>query len=489
MIPVGPWAPDTPDLEGSGSTEALNVIPAKRSYRPFPGFAAISNALVARAQGAVFIRKSDASGVVFAGDATKLSRLSGVTFSDVSRTSGGPYACPSDGRWVFVQFGPNILAFNGADVPQTFNVDADTNFSALGGSPPTALYACIAGDFVMVGNLPTARTRVQWSAINNSASWATSQTTQASQQDLPDGGWITGLIGIEYGAIVFQEFAIRRASYEGPPLIFRFTRISDGLGCSLPGSITSFGDLAFFCDRSGFFMLQGASQITPIGEQRVNAEFWSLVDQTNLHRVTAAIDPVNSLYAIAFPDKNATGGNPNHVFIYNWALDRWAHLQPGALDMIFSAATQQGFTMEGLDAITTNLDALPFSLDSSVWAGVASRLLGGFDTTHKVGFFNGLPLAATVDTTEAAPISGRLARIRSARPLVDGPTPSLALGTRNRQFDAVTWGSAVQANVLGACPFNVATRYVRGRVTMPAGAAWTHLMGIDDLDVRGEGRQ
>ena len=62
------------------------------------------------------------------------------------------------------------------------------NFSALAGSPPTALYACIAGDFVMTGNQGGARGRVQWSAINNSADWVTSQQTQASQQDLPDGG-------------------------------------------------------------------------------------------------------------------------------------------------------------------------------------------------------------------------------------------------------------------------------------------------------------
>jgi hypothetical protein len=212
---------------------------------------------------------------------------------------------------------------------------------------------------------------VQWSAINNSADWVTSQQTQASQQDLPDGGWIQGLIGVEYAAIIFQEFAIRRASYEGPPLIFRFSKITDNLGATIPGSLASYRDLIFFCDRSGFFMLQGGAQITPIGEQRVNNEFWSLIDQTNLARVTAAIDPANSLYAIAFPDTSASGGNPNHVFIYNWSVDRWAHVQPGALDMIFSAATQQGFTLEQLDSVSPTLEGLPFSLDAR--SGPASR--------------------------------------------------------------------------------------------------------------------
>ena len=376
MIPVGPWEPDTPDLASGGSGEALNVIPASRSYRPFPSFAAVSSALGARCQGAVFVRKADGSGVVFAGDATKLYRLSGTSFSDVSRAVGGPYATLADGVWSFVQFGSNILAFNGFDAPQVFNIETDTRFTALAGSPPTALYACVAGDFVMTGNQGGARGRVQWSAINNSADWVTSQQTQASQQDLPDGGWIQGLIGVEYAAIIFQEFAIRRASYEGPPLIFRFSKITDNLGATIPGSLASYRDLIFFCDRSGFFMLQGGAQITPVGEQRVNNEFWSLIDQTNLARVTAAIDPANSLYAIAFPDTSAAGGNPNHVFIYNWSVDRWAHVQPGALDMIFSAATQQGFTLEQLDGVSPSVDALPFSLDSTIWTGYRAAARG-----------------------------------------------------------------------------------------------------------------
>jgi hypothetical protein len=56
-IPIGPWSPDLPDLENPGSLEALNVIPAAKSYRPLPSFASVSNALTARAQGAIFVRK------------------------------------------------------------------------------------------------------------------------------------------------------------------------------------------------------------------------------------------------------------------------------------------------------------------------------------------------------------------------------------------------------------------------------------------------
>lgn len=486
QVPVGPWNPDLPDLENPGSLEAKNVIPAARSYRPHPSFASVSNALTARAQGAIFVRKSDGTGTIFSGDATKLYQLSMGTFSDVSRVSGGAYTCPAEGIWSFVQFGSLIYAFNGTDAPQQFNVDSDANFSDMTGSPPAAKYACVSGDFVMTGNQSGFNNRLQWGPINQNGNWTPSQVTQADSQDLPDGGHIQGMVGIQQAAVVFQEFAVRLVGYIGSPLVFQVTKLSDQLGATIPGSVASYRDLIFFVDQSGFQMLVGAQQFTPIGEQRVNRWFWNSIDQSHLSRVTSAIDPINGLYAIAFPDTSAINGNPNHVLIYCWSVDRWAHIQPGDLDMIYSAATQSGWTLEQLDTFGT-LETVPFSLDSAVWAGIANRLIGGFDTTHKLGFFNGPNLAATVDSTEVNLSPGRFSRLRSARPMVDGGTPSMALGTRNIQTDSVAWGSDVAMSGIGTCLFNNSARYHRGRITVAAGSTWTHLMGMGDLDFRPEG--
>jgi hypothetical protein len=488
MIPVGPWTPDTPDFMNEGSLEALNVIPAARSYRPFPGFAAISNALNARAQGAFFARRSDGTGTMFAGDATRLYKLAAGSWSDVSRVAGGAYSCPADGVWSFAQFGSLVLAFNGVDAPQQFNIDGDANFSAMSGAPPIARYAAVVGDFVMTGNQNGAPNRVQWGPIDNNGAWTPSQATEADSQDLPDGGWIQGIVGFDQSGTIFQEFCIRRLSYVGTPLVFQFGKIADNIGATIPGSIAPYKERIFFCDRSGFYMLLGGYVIQPIGDQRVNQWFWNRLDQNDLVRVTSAIDPVNSLYAIAFPDASAANGNPNNLLIYCWSVDRWAHVSPGALEMIFSGATQSGWTLEQLDVYGT-LEQVPFSLDSVVWTGIARRLVAGFDASHRLGFFNGPALAPTVDTTEAAPGQGRLARLRSARPLVDGGTPSLVLGTRNRQMDAVSWSPAVAVNPVGSCPLNTAARYVRGRITLPAGQSWTHILGLDDLDIAAQGRQ
>jgi hypothetical protein len=490
-VPVGPWAPDMPDYENEGSTEALNVVPAAKSYRPFPSFSALSQSLAARAQGAIFVRKADGSGIVIAGDRTKLYLMTATSIADISRISGGPYACPSTGCWSFAQFGSNVLAFNGSDAGQTFDIETDGHFVDLGGSPPTSLYACVAGDFVMTGNQRSRRTRVQWSAINDSADWAVSQATQASYQDLPDGGWIKGVVGIEYAAIIFQEFAIRRASYEGPPLVFRFDRLSNGLGCSLPGSIASYRNMIFFCDRSGFYMIPDGIQIVPIGHQLVDTTFWGLIDQGNLHRVTAAIDPANSLYAIAFPDATATNGDPNHLYIYQWQLQRWAHVRPGDLDIIFQAVAGRGYTMEGLASAAPNLEMLGTSLDSLTWQGQASGLIGAFNTNHALGYFNGAPLAATIDTTEANIIPGKRAFLRSLRPLVDdrGGNATVALGIRDRLNEAPVFGPAVVQNARGQCRFRSGSKalYHRARIMLEAGAAWEHVQGVTDIRVQPAG--
>lgn len=491
MIQFGSWEPDTPDLivgPQTDSIEALNVLPKKESYGPFAGLATYTSALTGRGQGAIFARKTDGTGIIYAGDATKLYSVASTTVTDATRLVGGPYNCAVDARWSFTQFGPFILAFDGTDVPQVINVDTDTNFSVLGGSPPIAYYSCVAGDFVMTLQQAGVRNRLQWSAINNSASWATNQATQASQQDIPAGGWGQGLVGIEYGAIVFMESAILRANYEGPPTIFRLSRVTDNLGCLIPGSIANYRDIIFFYDQSGFYMLQGGVQITPIGEQRVNTWFRNNFDGVNLGRVTSAIDPVNGCVFWSFPDNFAMNGTPNHIIGYSWTTDRWIHAQPGDHEMIYSAASQQSWTIEMLDTAFGTIENMPFSWDNSFWNGVARRLVGGFDTSHKLGFFNGAALGPTCDTGEVALSGARLSRVRSVRPLVDGGTPSIQLALRNRQMDPQAYGSPVLVNALGTCPFNSVGRYVRGRMTLPAGQTWTHMMGLGDPEIRPEGR-
>ncbi|MEJ0071185.1 MAG: hypothetical protein WDO24_23330 [Pseudomonadota bacterium] len=44
-------------------------------------------------------------------------------------------------------------------------------------------------------------------------------------------------------------------------------------------------------------------------------------------------------------------------------------------------------------------------------------------------------------------------------------------------MDAVAFTPAQPVNALGLCPQRTTGRYVRTRITMPAGQSWTNLMG------------
>lgn len=488
--PVGDFAPDQPDFEKTGVSKATNVIPAAKSFKPFPAFAIVSSsALTARAQGGFFARKSDGTGLLISGDATKLYQLVSGVWSDISRLVGGDYACPSDGVWTFVQFGTVVYAFNGVDAPQQFNIDSDTNFSAMTGSPPTAKRAAAVGDFIVTGSQAGARNRLQWGPIDNNGSWTPSQVTQADSQDLPDGGEIQGIVGYDLAGVVIQEFAIRRMAYVGTPLVFQIAVVANNVGCSIPGSIAAYRDLIFFCDRSGFWMLQGGFQLTPIGDQRVNNYFWSQVDQGNLPRVCSGIDAVNNGYAIFFPDASATGGAPNRGLFYSFNTNQWSEIGPdSAMELVFAGATQQAWTIEQLDIFGT-IENVPYPFDSTVWTGVMRRVLSGFNTSHQLGYFSGAALAATVDTTEVNLTPGKFSRVQSVRPLLVGGSASVALGTRNRQTDVPMFGAASAMNGNGICCFNQSSRYVRGRITIAAGESWTDLLGLDDIQFAPEGDQ
>lgn len=437
----------------------------------------------ARVQGAISVRGIDGTIKNFAGDATKLYDWDGVTWNDVTRTSGGAYATGTDGGWEFEQFGDLVVAVNGIDAPQKFAISTSSNFEALGGSPPVARFVKAVRDFLVLGRISTATNRVQWSGINNAETWTTSAATQADLQDLPDGGQVMGLVGGEYG-VIFQERAIRRMTYVGSPIIFQIDKISLEHGTPAEGSIAAFESMVFFLSDNGFYRLDGGSRLTPIGAQKVDRYFFNDFDATYPYRVTATVDPLNKLYVVSYPGEGNDNGTPNKLLIYNWDVDRWSRAEV-ELERLHTAATQSGYTLDQLDTVSASLDALPFSLDSRVWTGAGRLLLAGFNTAHKIGFFNGDNLDATVDTTEAQLIPERRALVTGFRPMVQGGTVTAQLGTRNLQSESVTWGAEIAVNAFGMCNARSNARYHRARIN--ATGDWEHIMGIDEIQASSAG--
>ena len=382
---IGEWTPDISDFEGGGG-EALNVIPGSRSYRPLKAFSAYSTSpLTARCQGAAYFRDTNGNAKMYAGDATKLYLLSSAAWVDASRTSGGAYAVSADDQVDFAQYGTLAISCNGTDTPQKITIDSGSNFAALGGTPPSGpRFVEVMGDFVVFARLLANRLKVQWSAINNAEDYVASATTQSDSQTLPDGGDITGMIGYEYGGLVFQERAIRRMDYEGSPVIFRFKKIANDTGATIAGSVAGFSDRAFFVHRSGFFMVVGGSAVVPIGAEKVDQTFWGnstdAIDTFYLTRVSAAVDPVNKIYGILYCGLGTNhGGVPNRLLIFHWDTGRWSHAQPGSLEFLFSGSSQTGWTLDDLDNYSTGTNLLTYTtqFDNAAWTKTRCSITTG----------------------------------------------------------------------------------------------------------------
>jgi len=165
------WTPDHPEYRNEGLTDARNVVPSFKSYKPMKNLASVSsNGLTNRCQGFASFKSSAGNITSFAGDSTKLYRYLANSFSDVSGST--TFSTPNDNDWKFTQFGNYIIASNGANNPQVWQLDSSTNFADLGGSPPTFFHTAVVRNFVVSGWQPTNRNKLHWSAIGNHASWS-----------------------------------------------------------------------------------------------------------------------------------------------------------------------------------------------------------------------------------------------------------------------------------------------------------------------------
>lgn len=387
---------------------------------------------------------------------------------------------------------------NGRLYPQTATIAIPSG--AAGGSSgaitptiatiaPTAKYLATAKSFLLAANTTDAVSgtqvqRVWWSALNDPTNWPTPGTAAAAevQSDYNDlfgeGGAIQGIVGNlgNADAAVFMEHAVWRLVYAGPPAVFDFFPALGVKGCPAPGSIIQLGNLVYYLGEDGFYSFDGANS-NPIGANRVDKTFFADLDQSNIDRINATVDPVNKLIIWAYPGAGNVNGNPNHLLLYNWQIDRLTIVD--ATVETLTKVLSFGYTIDQLYTVLGyTFQTLPYPLDSRVWTGGLPSL-ACFDTSHKLNYFSGPNMAATVDTAEVQPFPGRRALVKNARPLADGGAPSVAIGTRNRTEDAVSYGTATALNSLGTCPQRANGRYIRAEITLPAGATWSHIQGVE----------
>jgi len=476
FIKFGELLPDLPAYRNPGCLQANNVISYGDGYKPFNTIATFSNALTNRAQGFANLVAVDGSRKIFAGDSSKLYQLSNSTFSDVSKSGG--YTVSQFDQWKFTIFGNTVIAASLGQNLQKFVIGTDTVFSDL--TSIQAKFLTVVKDFVFTGYNSSQSQRVRWSALNDPTDWSPSQATQADYQDLVgDHGPVTGINGGEF-LTVFMQSAIFRGDYVGTPLIFQFTKVNNTHGASQPGSVCSLGHLSYYLSEDGFYMFDGRVS-TPIGANKINKYFFDDYNIAYADRICSSIDPLNNLIVWAYAS-NQSDGVLDKMIMYNYTTQRWTTADV-SLQMLGQAQTP-GYTLEQMDDIDSSIDNQTVSFDSPLWAG-GRITFSAFDNNKKLGVFTEAPNTASFTTGELD-MEGRRSSIRNIRPIIDGGTVTVQVGSRDKQGGTVSYGSTVSLTASGDAPVRKTGRYHRFKTNITG--SFTNSYGVE-VELVAEGKR
>lgn len=456
--PFGPW---TPDLGNSGLSEATNVRAIADGYTPARGFAAITGDLGGAFNGGAAFTAANGDTTLLASTTAKVREYTTSGWSDV-------LTAPATQRWRFTQFGDNILMCAGADI---FSHALGSGTAAAVATAPDAIDVASVRDFVMC---ITTDNKVRWSQFNDSGTW-TIGANQADEQPILTGGKGVRLIGGEYG-VLLKQFGITRITYIGSDVVFQFDEISQEVGCMAAGSVCNVGRDIFFLSERGFMRCNG-SEVAPIGDEKFNRWFFNTYSRVDIGNIWAAVDPRNSTVMWAMP------GTQGRIIAYNYVLDRATVIQTDVAGLMTGLTTI--LTLDQLDAIYGNLDAISFSLDDPALAG-GNPVLLVVNSSNLVGALSGSNLAATIELEDIEPAKGLRSRVRSIRLVGDTPSASAVIDSRMMISDTEGNSSTSTMRANGKLPVRANGRYHTARITIPAATEWSWVQGIE-IEYEAEG--
>jgi hypothetical protein len=461
-VTFGEWLPDQPGVIGALTT-AKNCFPKAVGYGPFPQEVDYSEDAPQALTAAAAAKDSNSITTIYAAGTTRLFKLDTSDFSwdDISATT---YSGTSG--WKFTQFGNSLIAANESNTMQYIDVMSGTTFANLAVDAPKAKFVTVVRDFVVSGYQSANKNRVQWSGINNEATWATSAVTQADFQDLPDGGFVQGITGGEFG-IVLLERSIVRMSYVGTPLIFQFDNIARNRGCFEPNSVIQWQGITYFLGDDGFYACDGQN-LKNIGAEKVNRYFFNTLKESDLGNMSAAIDPINNLVVWGYPSVDTD----YRALIYHIATGRWSYADSSATRV--APVSTPSIALEGLDAFSASIDALGISLDSRTWLGGKLLLLGLKGS--KLITFTGAPKTATIETSDIETDSNQ-SMITMVKPIVDNGTGSASVASRLQLNQTVSFPTVSAANSENRIGTRSYGRY--HRVKLQPSGDWTTAIGMD----------
>jgi hypothetical protein len=190
--------------------------------------------------------------------------------------------------------------------------------------------------------------------------------------------------------------------------------------------------------------------------------------------VIGGADPVQSIVLWVYKSGVGAPALFDKGLVYHTTLKRWAPAEIAG--EYLASASRPGLTLESLDSISGSLDALPFSLDDVSTATLPN--ISAVNSAHKLGFFTGATLEAEMYTAEESN-DGRRLYINGLRPITDASSIYCAVVKRENLNEAASTGDESAIDGDGNCPVLEETRYARGKLRVPAAAAWSFASGVE----------
>jgi hypothetical protein len=423
--------------------------------------------------GAVAVRTTTGGWRVIAGTATGLFSWSLSGWQEVTRATGGAYSVVE--RWSFAQFGDNIYACSGVnDVLQSMGITSGTVFAAAPGSPPQAAKVHTIAAFLVLSALTTNNRTIRWSGLEDPAQW-TVGVNLCDEQTFPDGGQVMDILG-DVNGYVLQDRSIRSMQFlpGDTTFIFAFNRVVNEKGTISRWGNGLVGNVLYFPAEDGFYALAG-TQLVPIGHEKVN-EWWIANSNATARNLVQCVTS-NKPYVIWGYHSPAASGVYNKNLIYCWSNQRWSR---GTLDVaayVMAVSANLDLDTTGAGAGDSLADSSAPSLDSFAYVG-GRPFLGMVNSAGQLCSWEGTPLAATLETTEARLVPGKRAFVSEVEPLIEAVGCTVAIGTRERLQDTVVYSSYTPLEVTGKASVLSSGRLHRASVKTQAGETWQHAQGV-----------
>lgn len=395
--PILGFLPDVDPVTPGILTACSNLIPTTKGMKGAPGEVSGGiDALAATCLGAALCIKLDSTWRVFAGTTTKLYEVSGTTWADRTRASGGDYSTSTDSRWRFAQFGDTTLAVNGADTLQSSNTGV---FADVAGAPSANCIDTVA-NFVMLagtneGTYGDQTDRWWCSAINDATDWTTDVATQCTTGRLVNTpGAITAIKRFGTSVVAYKEKSLYLGTYAGPPVVWKFDLIPGEIGAPSQEAVVNIGSSHIFVGYDDFYVFDGTRPV-PIGEG-IKEWFFADLNKKYRYKIIGAHDPTNSLVYFYYPSTASTSGAIDSCVVYHYKAKKW-----GVADRAIEAAIEYltgQITYANIGDYFADYASMPaITYDSPFWTSSAP-VVAIIDTTNTVKTLTGASTTSSMTT-------------------------------------------------------------------------------------------